>query len=141
MVVFALLSNGVNLIIPKLISHGIDSFSTGQFVIKTIILEFLIASIVIFIFSYLQSIVQTFASERVARDMRMQLSSKISRQSFSYIQQANPSRLLTNLTSDIDSIKMFVSMAVVSIASSIFIIIGACILLILINWKLAIPVI
>jgi ATP-binding cassette subfamily B protein len=36
---------------------------------------------------------------------------------------------------------MFVSQAVVSIASSIFIIIGACILLLTINWKLALPVI
>ena len=42
--------------------------------------------------------------------------------------QANPSRLLTNLTSDIDSIKMFISQAVVSIASSVFVIIGASIL-------------
>ncbi len=141
MVLFALVSNGVNLIIPKLISNGIDSFSGGHFVLKTTIIEFLIASVIIFIFSYLQSIVQTYASEMVARDMRMQLSAKISRQSFAYIQQANPSRLLTNLTSDIDSIKMFVSLAVVSLASSVFIIIGACILLITINWKLAVPVI
>jgi len=141
LILFALLSNGVNLLIPKIISHGIDAFTNGHFALKTIVLEFSVAALVIFIFTYLQSVVQTFASERVAKDMRTQLSGKISRQSYVYIQQANPSRLLTNLTSDIDSIKMFVSQAVVSIASSIFIIIGACILLLTINWKLALPVI
>ena len=141
LIVFALLSNLVNLFIPRMIAHAIDTYSQGHFILKTIIIEFSIASIIIFIFTYLQSIVQTYASERVAKDVRTQLTAKISRQSYSYIQQANPSKLLTNLTSDIDSIKMFVSQAVVSIASSIFIIIGACVLLIITDWKLALPVI
>ena len=95
----------------------------------------------IFVFIYLQSVVQVYASERVARNLRSRLSEKISVQSFSYIQKANPSKLLTNLTSDIDSVKMFVAQAVATIASSIFIIIGACILLLTINWKLALTVI
>jgi ATP-binding cassette subfamily B protein len=87
-----------------------------------------------------QSIIQTLASEKVARDLRSRLSDKISRQSYAFILQANPSRLLTNLTSDIDSIKLFVSHAVASIVSSVFVIIGASILLIFINWQLALVV-
>lgn len=141
LVIFALLSNGVNLVLPKIIARAIDSFNAGNFVLKTVVAEFLIASLIIFIFTYLQSIVQTFASERVARDTRNRLSNKISGQSYSYILKANPSKLLTNLTSDIDSIKMFVSMAVVTIFSSIFMIVGVCVLLILIDYKLAIPII
>jgi ATP-binding cassette subfamily B protein len=141
MVLFALLSNGVNLWLPKIISHAIDDFAGGQFELKKVILEFLIASLIIFFFTYLQSILQTFASEKVARDLRTRLSDKISQQSYSYILKTNPSKLLTNLTSDIDSIKMFVSMAVVMIFSSLFMIIGTCTLLIMINYKMAIPVI
>ena len=141
LVVFALLSNGVNLLLPKLISQAIDSFTGGHFVFKTVVLQFLIASLVIFIFTYLQSIVQTYASEKVAFDLRTRLSDKISRQSYSYILKTNPSKLLTHLTSDIDSIKMFVSMAVVTIFSSVFMIIGTCVLLIMINYKLAVPII
>ncbi|MDP4239876.1 MAG: ABC transporter ATP-binding protein [Bacteroidota bacterium] len=137
---FALLSNAVNLVIPKLISHGIDDFSKGTFSYQRIIIEFMVAALIIFVFTFLQGILQTYASERVARDLRTKLADKISRQSYAFIQQANPSKLLTNLTSDIDSIKLFVSMAVVSLASSIFIIIGGSILLISINWKLALSV-
>jgi len=137
---FALLSNGVNLVIPKLISHGIDDFSNGNFSYQKIILEFLIAAFTIFVFTFLQGILQTYASEKVARDLRTKLADKISRQSYAFIQQANPSKLLTNLTSDIDSIKLFVSMAIVSMASSVFIIIGASALLISINWELALSV-
>jgi ATP-binding cassette subfamily B protein len=141
LVLFALLSNGVNLLVPQIISKGIDSFSAGTFSLKTVVTEFLIAAFVIFLFTYLQSVVQTFSSEKVALDLRKRLSDKISRQSYSYILKANPSKLLTNLTSDIDSIKMFVSMAVATMFSSAFMIIGTCVLLVMINYKLAIPII
>ena len=140
LILFALLSNAVNLFIPKIISHSIDDFSKGSFSMQTVVLEFLVASLVIFIFTFLQGILQTYASERVARDLRTKLTDKISRQSYAFIQQTNPSKLLTNLTSDVDSVKLFVSMAVVSLASSVFIIIGASALLISINWKLALNV-
>lgn len=141
LVIFTLAGNGFNLVIPKIISHGIDSFTEGKYVLKTVVLEFLIATTIIFVFSYLQQIMQTYASERVAFDLRKKLSDKISRQSYTFIQKSNPSRLLTNLTSDMDSVKMFVSMAVTSIISSVFIILGTCVLLLTINWRLALSVI
>ena len=137
---FALLSNAVNLVIPKLISYGIDDFSSGNFSYQRLIIQFLVAALIIFVFTFLQGILQTYASERVARDLRKKLADKISLQSYTFIQQSNPSKLLTNLTSDIDSVKMFVSMAIVSLASSVFIIIGASILLISIDWQLALYV-
>ncbi len=141
LVIFALLGNGANLVIPKIISYGIDSFTSGQYVLKNVVTAFLAASAGIFLFSYLQAIVQIYASERVAFDLRKKLSDKISRQSFSFIREANPSKLLTNLTSDMDSVKMFVAQAVASIISSVFMIVGTCALLLTINWKLALPVI
>ncbi|WP_343304114.1 ABC transporter ATP-binding protein [Chitinophaga niabensis] len=140
LIVLAILSNGLNLVIPKIISHGIDAIEKGQLTLKTIIIQFSLTGISVFIFAWLQSLVQTYASEKVARDLRARLSERISRQSYAYIQETNPSRLLTNFTADIDSIKMFVSMAIVSIASSLFIIIGAAILLFTIDWPLALVV-
>ena len=140
LILFALLSNAVNLFIPKIISQSIDEFSAGDFSYQKMLIEFLVASLIILVFTFFQGILQTYASERVARDLRTQLTDKISRQSFAFIQQTNPSKLLTNLTSDVDSVKLFVSMAVVSLASSLFIVIGASALLISIDWKLALNV-
>ncbi|MDE3181862.1 MAG: ABC transporter ATP-binding protein [Bacteroidota bacterium] len=137
---FALLSNGLNLVIPKIIQFGIDDFSKGTFSMKRIITWFSVAAALIFIFTYIQSILQTFASERVARDMRNKLASKISQQDYVYIQDVTPGKLLTNLTSDVDAIKMFVSQAIVSIVSSLILIIGASILLLNINWRLGLAV-
>ena len=141
LIIFTVLSNGINLLIPKIISNSIDAFSAGNFVLKPLVIKFSVAVLAIFIFSYAQSIFQTYASEKVARDLRTKLADKISRQSYAFIENANPSKLLTNLTADVDSIKMFISQAIASIVSSLFIIIGASILMITINWKLALCVI
>jgi len=140
LVLFALLGNGINLVIPLIISQGIDAYVQGNMVFNSLITKFLAASVLILFFSYAQGIMQTYTSEKAARDLREKLSDKISRQSYGYILHTNPSRLLTNLTSDIDSVKTFISQAVVSIVSSLFIIIGAGIMLLLINWKLALAV-
>jgi len=137
---FALISNGINLVLPKIIAHGIDSYP-DHYVLRTVLIEFICATVVIFIFTYLQSIIQTYASERVARDLRSSISGKISSQTYSYVEKSNPSKLLTNLTADVDSIKMFVSTAIVSIASSLIIIVGTCIMLFTINWRLALAII
>lgn len=140
LLLFALLSNGVNLALPRIIAAGIDSFPS-HYELTSILVKFITAAVIIFIFTYLQGIVQTYASERVARDLRSKLILKISAQNYASVEKANPSTLLTNLTADVDSIKMFVSQAIVSIASSLIIIIGACIMLFAINWKLALAII
>nr|WP_199076887.1 ABC transporter ATP-binding protein [Pedobacter sp. ASV19] len=141
LIFLALISNGINLLLPKIIASGIDAYTNGTFQLQPVLFEFSVAIILVFVFTYLQSIVQTYASERVAKDLRTRLSDQISRQSHAYIEKANPSKLLTNLTADTDSIKMFVSQAIVSIASSVFLIVGASILLLMLNWKLALVII
>ena len=140
LIFMALAGSSINLVIPRIIANGIDAFSGNRFSVGKVIIEFLLAAAGIFIFTFLQSVVQTLTSERVARDLRRKLSDKLSRQSYSFILNANPSKLLTNLTSDMDLIKMFVSQAFITIISSLFVIIGVAVLLIMINWKLALAV-
>jgi ATP-binding cassette subfamily B protein len=140
LIFLALVTNVATLGIPKIIAKGIDSFlSTGTIKTSVLVVFFLVA-VAAFIFSFILSIVQTYASEKVARDMRRDLSAKISTQSYLAVEKITPGKLLTNLTSDIDSIKNFVAQAIVNIASSVFIIVGASILLININWKLGLAV-
>lgn len=141
LLILALLSNALNLLLPHMVAKAIDAYTGGTLVINNLLIEFSLAAVFIFILTYLQSFIQTYSSEKVARELRTALSSKISKQTYAYIQQSDPSKLLTNLTSDIDAIKLFVSQVVVSIASSIFIIVGASILLLSINWKLGLAVI
>ena len=109
MVVLTILGNSLNLIVPKIMARTIDQYNQPGFDISKIVLWFLLVSIGIFVLSYFQNIVQTYAAERIARDLRTRLVAKISDQSHAYIQLVTPAKLLTNLTSDFDAIKMFVS--------------------------------
>jgi ATP-binding cassette, subfamily B, bacterial len=140
LVVLTVVGNGLNLAVPKIISHAIDAYTSQTFVISTVVLQFIVVASLVFALTYLQSIVQTYASERVARDLRTRVAAKISVQSYAYVEQITPAKLLTNLTSDIDGVKLFVSQAIASIISSVFLILGAGILLLSINWRLGLSV-
>ncbi|MGB8492254.1 MAG: ABC transporter ATP-binding protein [Bacteroidales bacterium] len=140
LIIIALAGSSLNLLIPKIIARGIDAYSANRFNAGTVIIEFLVAATGIFIFTFLQAILQTFTAERVAKDLRNKLADNLSRQSYSFILKSNPAKLLTNMTSDMDSVKMFVSQAFVTIISSFFVIIGASVLLIMINWQLSLAI-
>ena len=140
LVILAMAASSINLVIPKIIASAIDAFTTNSFDTRKVVIQFLVAASAIFILTLLQGVLQTYTAERVALDLRNKIIDKLSIQSFSFIQESNPSKLLTNLTSDMNSVKTFVAQAFVAIISSLFIIIGVTVLMIMINWKLALAV-
>jgi ATP-binding cassette subfamily B protein len=135
-----ILANALNLVVPKLIARAIDNYLQPNFALGPMIAWFLLVCVSAFFLTYLQSLVQTYASERVAKDLRTRLAAKLAAQSYSFVEQITPSKLLTNLTSDVDGVKLFVSMAIATIISSIFLIAGSSVLLLSINWRLGLCV-
>src|SRR5437868_1289235 len=138
--VLTIAGNALNLAVPKIVARAIDAYTQGQLVLRPVVIELSVVAFGIFLFLYLQSLAQTLASERVARDLRTKLVDKLSRQDHAFIQRITPATLLTNLTSDVDAVKAFIAQAVASIIASVFLIIGASILLLSINWKLGLAV-
>lgn len=141
LVLLSLIINGIGLAIPNISRHAIDDFIGNHLDVHRVVWEFLGAAFGVFVFTFGLSYVQTYTSERVARDLRTRLAARISRQNYSFLQKSNPAQLLTNLTADVDSVKGFVAQAIASIFSSIFIIVGASVLLLTIRWQLALCVI
>ncbi len=137
LIALTIFANGLNLFLPRLIADAIDSVTAENFVLSTTLIKFGVITVGIFLLTYLQAIVQTLTAERVARDLRTRLIGKISQQDHAYVEQIGSSKLLTNLTSDVDAIKNFVSQAIASIISSLFLILGASVLLFMIDWQLA----
>jgi ATP-binding cassette subfamily B protein len=138
--VLTIVGNALLLVFPKLVAHVIDTYVQQQVILTTMIASFTAVAAGIFVFTYMQSVVQANASERVAKELRAQLIEKISRQDNAFIQQVSPAKLLTLLTSDTDAVKMFVAQAFPSIVSSLCLILGASILLLSIEWRLALGV-
>lgn len=141
LVVLSMSASGLGLIFPKLVARSIDAFVAHAFSSHTFIVEFVVVMVGIFVCTYLQGIMQTIVSERVARDIRNTLAKKISQQSYAFVERVTPAKLLTNLTSDIDSMKLFVGQAISTLVSSLIVVLGAAVLLLTINWKLALAVI
>lgn len=140
LVVLTVAGNALNLVVPKLISRAIDDFTQGRFILHTVVLQFVSVGLLVFVFAYGQAAVQTWAAERVARDLRTRVAAKISVQSFAWVEKLTPAKLLTNLTSDVDAVKLFISQAIASIISSLFLIAGASVLLLSINWRLGLAI-
>lgn len=140
LVLLTVAANALSLALPLMISRGLDAYTNGTLHLGRLSLEFIAIATFIFIFTYLQSVVQAYASERVARDLRTQVTSKISEQTYAFVQRLTPAKLLTNLTADIDSIKTFVAQAIAAMISSVVIIIGASTLLLTIDWRLGLSV-
>ena len=138
--VLTIIGNGLTLVVPKLIARAIDAYTQRTFVLSTVVWQIFVVAFLVFTLNYLQNMTQTYASERVARDMRTRLAAKIATQSYSSIEKLTPAKLLTNLTSDVDGVKLFVSQAVATIIASIFLIVGASAMLLIINWRLGLSV-
>ena len=85
-----MLGNSLNLLVPRIVARAIDSYTRRELVLAVVSRELLLAALGIALFTYLQSIVQTYASERVARDLRTRLVAKISVQDHAYVQQVTP---------------------------------------------------
>jgi ATP-binding cassette subfamily B protein len=133
-------SNGATLVFPELIGQGMDTFTEQNTISQVLIQQFGVTIIVVAVLSTLQSLVQVYTSEKVARDLRERISHKLSRQSYEFVVRHGPDKLLTNLTSDVDAIKLFVSHAIAGMLSSGVILVGASGLLLYLNWKLALAV-
>jgi ATP-binding cassette subfamily B protein len=140
LVVLTIAGNGLTLVVPKLISRALDAYTRRAFDLSALAVQFFIVGFLVFALNYLQNIVQTYCSERVARDLRTRLAAKIATQSYSSVEKLTPAKLLTNLTSDVDGVKLFVSMAVATIIASLFLIVGASVMLLTINWRLGLSV-
>ena len=132
--------NALNLFVPKVVADAIDAFNAGRLDLNASLIALAALALGTFLFGNLQNVVQTVASERVARDLRTRLAGVVSQQTYAAIETMTPSKLLTNFTSDVDAIKTFVAQAAPALISSVIVIIGASGLLLWLNWRLALPV-
>ncbi|MBY0481463.1 MAG: ABC transporter ATP-binding protein/permease [Chitinophagaceae bacterium] len=136
LLIFTLLSNFAELLIIKSISGSIDDYINNVFNLKAVVIKCTVVILAIFLFIYLRGLIQTYLSELAARDIRSMLMNKISEQTSGFVETITPIKLLSNIMSDVGSIKYFISQTIVTIASSLFIIFGASGLMFGINWKL-----
>ncbi len=140
LIAVTLAGNAMSLAVPRLVGVAIDRIGRGAIAAGWVFAGLGAVAVGLLVFSFLQHVIQTLLAERAARDLRHDMVEKLSRQDYMYVERASTAKLLTNLTSDVDAVKVFISQAVASIVSSVFMIIGTAVLLLTLDWQLGLVV-
>lgn len=127
--ILGLATNVLSLYVPKLSAGVIDGTQGSGLLI-------LIAGIA-FVVAVIQITISSYFSEKVALDLRSKIIDKIKDQTYSYIGESTPGRLLTVATSDVDAVKSVFSLGLVTLLGAIVTLIGATVFLLQINVRLA----
>jgi ATP-binding cassette, subfamily B, multidrug efflux pump len=89
------------------------------------------------LFTFLQGYLAERASQGVAYDLRDDLFERMERLSFSYYDRVQTGQLVTRLTSDVEQIRTFAGSGVVQLANAIVMLVGTTVLLLYLDWQLA----
>lgn len=134
-----LLLTAANAVAPQLFRWGIDqgiAQQNLQVVLSSGVILILVA-IGRGLFNFGQSFWAEQISQNVAYDLRNKVFQKIQHLSFSYHDQAQTSQLLTRITSDVEQIRTFVGTSLVQVVSSIVTLAVTAVILLVMNWQLA----
>lgn len=138
--ILVVLVSGLNLAFPKIAASAIDEFNLGKFDVSRYLIILGLLVLVAFSLSTLQAYFSAYISEKVAFDLRQKLAAKLSKQTYRFLGEVGTDTLLTNITSDVDAVKMLITMGVPIIFSSVILIVGSFVLMFSINWQVALPV-
>jgi ATP-binding cassette subfamily B protein len=137
--ILLLATTALTLIQPILIQQAIDRdivrMETDD--LWWITLAYLAALLLIFAFRYVQSVFMVMVSQRVMNDLRLQLFLHLQRMSIAFYDSNPVGRLVTRLTNDIAALDQLLTAGAITIIADLFMIAGVAIVLVIIDWRLA----
>ncbi len=124
---------------PYLTKIAIDRYIATQDIsgLSRIALIFLAILVVAFFLRYLQIYIMQFVGQRVMFDMRMELFSHLQEMSLSFFDKNPVGRLITRLTNDVEVLNEMLTSGIIAIFGDIFSLIGIVIVMLWLDFKLA----
>jgi ATP-binding cassette subfamily B protein len=124
---------------PYLMKIAIDRYiATGDLAgIDRIALAFLGILLASFTLEYLQTWVLQMTGQRIMFDMRMQVYGHLQRLDIQFYDRNPVGRLMTRVTSDVDVLNDLFTAGVVSIFGDVFTLLGIMVVLVTMDWRLA----
>jgi len=86
---------------------------------------------------YGQNILTTYVGQRAMYDLRVQLFGHLQHLSLTFFDRNPVGRLMTRITNDIDALTDMVTQGVVSIFGDVLMVVGIAVVLLLLDWRLA----
>ena len=88
-------------------------------------------------FTFLQNYLGEKVSQGMAYDIRNVIFGKLQNLSFSYHDRAQTGQLMTRVTSDVEQVRIFMGLGLLQAATAVIMIFGSLIILLSMNWRLA----
>lgn len=138
-VLLLLAGAGLALVGPALTQRALDiaipARDTG--LLGTLALLFLAALVLEFLVEYGQTLLTTYLGQRVMYDLRMQIFGHLQRLSISYFDRNPVGRLMTRVTSDVETLNELFSSGVVTVFGDVFTLLAIMAMMLWIDWRLA----
>jgi ATP-binding cassette, subfamily B, bacterial len=127
------------LLIPRLTGNAIDMALNSQQQSQIILMAVAIlgAGILRSFFSYWQTYLSEYLSQKVAYDLRNQFYNHIQRLSYAFHDRSQTGQLMSRATTDIEAVRMFVGFAMLRGVYFLLLMLVVIVLLLLLDWKLA----
>jgi ATP-binding cassette subfamily B multidrug efflux pump len=90
-----------------------------------------------FVLRYAQNYIMQVIGQNVMYDIRQQIFSHLQHQSLSYFDRNPVGRIISRLTNDVDALNEFIGSGVVTVAGDVAILVGVVIVMLVMDWKLA----
>lgn len=139
--VLAILISAILGVIPPILIKNIVDIALPQKSLKLLVI-FIVTSISITVISGLVQVGQTYLNTWIAKhiifNMKNQMYDHLEHMSLSFFSTTKPGEIITRMNSDIDGIQDIFNTTVVNAFSSIFVLASAAVVLVSMNWKLAI---
>ncbi len=138
-VVLLLLTSAVSLAGPYLVRVAIDEHIAPRRLdgLALVILAYFAALVAGFILRYAQTYVMQRVGQRAMYDLRMELFSHLQGLSIGFFTRQPVGRLLTRITNDIDALNEMITQGVVAIFGDLFTLVGIVVILLYLDWRLA----
>jgi len=138
-IILLLLISVLELAGPYLTKIAIDRYIVTRNIsgLSRIALIFLAVLILTFFLRYLQVYVMEFVGQKVMFDIRMKLFSHLQEMSLSFFDKNPVGRLITRLTNDVEVLNEMMTSGIIEIFGNIFSLVGIVIVMLLLDFKLA----
>ncbi len=138
-IILLFIVTGFELVGPIIVKHGIDNYITpGELKgFHWIIVALLSALTAGFIFRYVQMYLTQWIGQKVVFDLRTKLFDHLQRQDLKFIDSHPVGWLMTRITGDVQSLNEMFSQGVVSVFGDLFALVGIVVVMLVMNFKLA----
>ncbi len=138
-IVLIILSSFLRIVGPYVTKLAIDDYidSSNFSKLKILALIYVGVLIVNFLVSYVQTYITQLLGQKVMYDLRSDIFGHLQKLSFRFFDRNPVGRLMTRVTSDVQALNDMFTQGIVSIFGDLFLLAGIVIIMLTMNWRLA----